>query len=247
VTVPNLLPSIPHGIRLAVLDMNGTTVVDGGAAERAVAETLTSFGVVGERLDAALETSRRSAGLDRALVFERLFPDDAGTARAASRAFSEKYDSMIAAGCIRAVPGAEETVHELRSRGILVCLATGFGRHTQNSVLEALGWMGLADLSLCSEDAGRGRPYPDMVLTAVLALDVDDVRRVLVAGDSTADITSALRAGAGAAVGVLTGAQTAGELRAAGATAVVRSVAELPGLLQGQQRIPSLGTFPSTR
>ena len=246
-TVPNLPPAVARGIRLAVLDMNGTTVLDGGAAERAIAEALGSFGVEGERLEMALETSRRSAGLDRAQVFDRLFPDDADTARAASRAFTAAYDSMIAAGCVQPAPRAEETVHELRARGILVCLATGFSRHTQNSVLEALGWMGLADLSLCSEDAGRGRPYPDMVLTAVLALDIDDVRRVLVAGDTTADITSALSAGAGAAVGVLTGAQTAGELRAAGATAVVRSVADLPLLLEPQHRIPSLGTLPSTR
>lgn len=234
-SVPNLPPDVARGVRLAVLDMNGTTVVDGGAAERAVAEALGTFGVAGDRLEAALAMSRRSAGLDRAQVFERLFANDAATGRAASRTFAASYDRMIAAGCVSAVPGAEETVNTLRDHGVKVCLATGFGRHTQNSVLEALGWMGLADLSLCSEDAGRGRPYPDMILTAVLALDVEDVRHVLVAGDTTADITSGLRAGAGAAIGVLTGAQTSAELRAAGATAVVRSVADLPTLLWGRE------------
>jgi phosphonatase-like hydrolase len=217
--------------RLAVLDMNGTTVTDGGAAERAVAYALTSCGIAGARLDAALARSRRSAGLDRSELFAGVFADDAGAARAATRAFAVAYDAMIAEGAVRAVPGAEETVHELRSTGVRVCLATGFGRHTQNSILEALGWMGLADLSLCSEDAGRGRPYPDMVLTAVLALDIDDVRDVLVVGDTAADIASGLRSGAGAAVGVLTGAQSRGELAAAGATAVVPSIADLPELL----------------
>ncbi|MEA5456461.1 HAD hydrolase-like protein [Sinomonas sp. JGH33] len=236
-TAQNLSPAIASGIRLAVLDMNGTTVVDGGAAERAVATALREAGVAGERLEAALAISRRSAGLDRAQVFERLFPDDGAAARAASRAFATEYDRMIGEGCLRAVPGAEATVHALREHGVLVALATGFGRHTQNSVLEALGWMGLADLSLCPEDAGRGRPFPDMVLTAVLALDIEDVRTVLVAGDTAADITSGLRAGAGAAVGVLTGAQGAGDLRAAGATAVVRSVADLPALLWGRGAI----------
>ena len=217
--------------RLAVLDMNGTTVTDGGAAERAVAHALTSCGIAGARLEAALARSRRSAGLDRSELFAGVFAGDAAAARAATRAFAVAYDAMIAEGAVRAVPGAEETVHELRSNGIRVCLATGFSRHTQNSILEALGWMGLADLSLCSEDAGRGRPYPDMVLTAVLALDVDDVRDVLVVGDTAADIASGLRSGAGAAVGVLTGAQSGGELAAAGATAVVPSIADLPGLL----------------
>jgi phosphoglycolate phosphatase-like HAD superfamily hydrolase len=70
-----------------------------------------------------------------------------------------------------------------------------------------------------------------MVLTAVLALDVEDVRDVVVVGDTEADIVSGRRAGAGGAVGVLTGAQTAGELRAAGADAVVPTSADLSGLL----------------
>jgi phosphonatase-like hydrolase len=227
----HLRPAPERTPRLAVLDMNGTTVTDGGAAERAVEQVLHACGVEGTRLADALAQSRRSAGLDRAELFSRVFTDDADTARAASRAFAGAYDGMIAAGAVAAVPGAEETVHLLRERGVKVCFATGFGRHTQNSVLEALGWMGLADLSLCSEDAGRGRPYPDMVLTAVLALDVEDVRDVVVVGDTEADIVSGRRAGAGAAVGVLTGAQTAGELHAAGADAVVPSIADLPGFL----------------
>jgi hypothetical protein len=67
---------------------------------------------------------------------------------------------------------------------VKVCLATGFERHTQNMLLESLGWMGLADRSLCPDDAGRGRPYPYMILTAVLALDLDDVREVAVVGET---------------------------------------------------------------
>ncbi|MDQ4492301.1 HAD-IA family hydrolase [Sinomonas sp. ASV486] len=217
--------------RLAVLDMNGTTMTDGGAAERAVERALQERGVQGARLDDALVRSRRSAGLDRSELFATIFAGDVGAAHAASRTFSTAYDAMIADGAIRPIPGAEDTVHVLRDHGLKVCLVTGFGRHTQNSILEALGWMGLADLSLCSEDAGRGRPYPDMILTAVLALDVEDVRDVAVVGDTVADITSGRRAGVGAAFGVLTGANTEDELRAAEADAVVPSIVDVPGLL----------------
>jgi phosphoglycolate phosphatase-like HAD superfamily hydrolase len=70
-----------------------------------------------------------------------------------------------------------------------------------------------------------------MVLHAVLALQIDDVAAVAVLGDTVADITSGLRSGASIVAGVLTGADNAERLRAAGATHVVRSLLELPALI----------------
>ena len=74
---------------------------------------------------------------------------------------------------------------------------------------------------------GRGRPYPDMILTCVLRLGIDDVRAVAVAGDTESDIRSGLAAGASIVAGVLTGAHDRDRLLAAGATHVLDSVAEL--------------------
>ncbi len=84
---------------------------------------------------------------------------------------------------------------------------------------------------LAPADAGRGRPYPDLVLTALLRAEVDDVRRVAVVGDTASDITSGLRAGAAIVAGTLTGAHNAQTLREAGATHILDTVAELPDLL----------------
>jgi phosphonatase-like hydrolase len=123
----------------------------------------------------------------------------------------------------------------MRECGMQVCLATGFGRHTQNMVLESLGWMGLADLSLCPADAGRGRPYPDMILTALLALDLDDVREVAVIGDTSSDMLSGVRSGASLIAGVLTGSHSEATLRAAGASVVVDSIKQLPLLLEKRE------------
>jgi phosphoglycolate phosphatase-like HAD superfamily hydrolase len=87
------------------------------------------------------------------------------------------------------------------------------------------------DIALCPADAGRGRPFPDLVLTAVLRLGVTDVRAVAVAGDTPSDMLTGVRAGAGLVVGVRTGAGTADELGAAGAHRVVDDVTALPALL----------------
>jgi phosphoglycolate phosphatase-like HAD superfamily hydrolase len=54
---------------------------------------------------------------------------------------------------------------------------------------------------------------------------------VVAAGDATSGMLAARRAGAGLTVGVLSGAHRAGPLRAAGADALIDSVADLPALL----------------
>jgi phosphoglycolate phosphatase len=232
-TLHGTLPGAAHDVRLAVLAMVGTTVFDGGLLEGAMSRTLADQGV-GEgsaEFERMLRYARDTSGMSKHAVFSHLFEDRARAA-AANAFFERSCDELIADGVIRAVPGAEDAIGWLREAGIRVCLATGFGRHTQNMVLESLGWMGLADLSLCPADAGRGRPYPDMILTAVLALDLEDVREVAVVGDSCADIQSGLRAGATTVAGVLTGAHGEPALRAAGATAVVHSIRDLPVLLE---------------
>lgn len=214
---------------LAVIDMAGTTVKEGALQEEAFARALGAHGVIegSETFDTMTFYARQTMGTSKELVFRHLFEDTA-TAVAVNRSFEATYDTLLARHGVKAIEGAEESILALRDAGLKICLATGFGRHTQNMILESLGWMGLADLSLCPSDAGRGRPYPDIILTAVLALDIEDVRSVLVAGDTTSDILAGRRAGAGAVVGVLTGAHSEAELRLAGADAVLPSMYELP-------------------
>ena len=73
-----------------------------------------------------------------------------------------------------------------------------------------------------------------MVLKALLELKADAVAAVAVAGDTAYDMTTGVRAGAGIVAGVLTGAHGNDQLQAAGATHVLESVRDLPGLLASQ-------------
>ncbi len=121
-----------------------------------------------------------------------------------------------------------------------VALTTGFARGTQDAIIDAIGWHGLVDLTLSPAEAGRGRPYPDLVLVAALRLGVDDVRQIAVVGDTPLDMIAGCRAGAGLVAGVLTGAGDRPALVAAGATHVIGSVGELPRLLEVERPVPSL-------
>lgn len=219
-------------IELVVLDMAGTTVADDGAVEAAFLAAMDDVGVPAESARGPmLDHVRATMGESKIAVFGRLLAGDDERARVANEAFEKHYAAHVAAG-VRPIPGAAETIAELRADGIKVALTTGFSPGTQRLLLEALNWADAVDLALAPADAGRGRPYPDLPLTALLRLRIDDVRRMAVVGDTTSDVLSGLRAGASIVVGVTTGAHDEAALRAAGATDVLDSVAELPRLVR---------------
>ncbi|KUL38382.1 phosphonatase-like hydrolase [Streptomyces regalis] len=216
-------------IRLVVLDMAGTTVADGGLVEQAFAAAARHLGA---DPDSMLDHVRATMGESKISVFRHLFGEEP-KAQEANRAFEAAYAELVDGGRVAALPGAREAIEALTAQGRTVVLTTGFARPTQDAILTALGWRDLVPLTLCPADAGgRGRPYPDMVLTAFLrTAAAEDVRQVAVVGDTSYDMLSGVRAGAGVVAGVLTGAHDTDALRAAGATHVLGGVAELPGML----------------
>ncbi|MET8506206.1 phosphonatase-like hydrolase [Streptomyces sp. NPDC004787] len=215
---------------LVVLDMAGTTVADDGLVEQAFTAAATRLG---EDPATMIDHVRATMGESKISVFRHLFGGDEQRARQANLAFEAAYAELVAAGRIAPVPGAAETIATLREQGRTVVLTTGFARPTQDAILDALGWRDLVPLTLCPADAGgRGRPFPDMVLAAFLRTGaVDDVRRIVVAGDTSYDMLSGVRSGAGIVAGVLTGAHDEAALAAHGATRVLPSVAGLPALI----------------
>ncbi|GAB2838272.1 phosphonatase-like hydrolase [Actinoallomurus bryophytorum] len=220
-------------ITLACLDLAGTSVADGGVVEKAFAEALATQGVVRGteaygRSMARVQAARGQSKLD---VFRQIFSDE-DRARAANHSFERAYDSIIDRDGLTPIPGAEATMDKLTDAGVRVCLMTGFGRATLGRVIDTLGWWKRADLLICPDDAGgRGRPYPDMILTAALRLQVENVRHIAVCGDTASDMRSGHRAGASIVAGVLTGAHDRPQLETAGATEVLESISGLPDLI----------------
>ncbi|MGV9819909.1 phosphonatase-like hydrolase [Nocardia xishanensis] len=228
---------MPHNtIDLAVLDMAGTTVADGGLVLRAFDTAATAAGLDTE--GPLREQSRQyvldTMGQSKIAVFRALLGDE-DRAQTANRAFETAYADLIAEVDIAPIPGAAEAISALRAAGVRVALTTGFSRKTQDRLLDALGWRDITDLTLAPSDAGRGRPYPDLVLTALLRLRIDAVDRVAVLGDTTSDIAAGRAAGARIVAGALTGAHDEPRLRAAGATHVLPSVVEFAELIRAER------------
>lgn len=213
-------------ITLAALDMAGTTVADGGTVLAAFDAAAAAVGLPTEGPDH--DEIRRyvvdTMGQSKIVVFRHLVDGDEARAQAANTAFEKAYDAAIIDGGVRPIDGAAEAITALRDAGIKVALTTGFSAATQKLLIDSLGWHDIADLVVAPSDTLRGRPYPDMILSALITLRVNNVREVAVLGDTANDITSGVRAGAGIVAGVLTGAHDEGTLRGAGATNVVPDI-----------------------
>ena len=216
-------------IELAVVDMAGTTVREDGIVERAF---LTALGSLGVSLPPDLdERFGRSRGGSKLAMFTAALGGDMHLATAAHDAFELALTAAAERGEITALAGAETALLELRTMGVKVALTTGFSRRVRDVVVERMGWTSLVDLVLSPEDAGRGRPYPDLALTALLRLEVDDVRQLAVVGDTANDLIAGTRAGASVVAGVLTGAHGRGELTAAPHTHLIESIAQFPAIV----------------
>jgi phosphonatase-like hydrolase len=219
-------------ITIACLDMAGTTVADEGSVMAAFIAAVGEFGLVpgASGYDEAMALVHSTMGQSKIEVFRRVLGGEE-QAQQANRAFEMAYGDAVQAGQVAPLPGAAETITALRAAGIRVCLATGFSPPTRDALLDSLGWWALIDLALSPADAGRGRPWPDLPLTALIRLSGGSVSELAVAGDTASDIESGLRAGAGLVAGVLTGSASREELEQAAAPHILDSVAGLLPLL----------------
>jgi phosphonatase-like hydrolase len=224
-------------IRLAVLDMAGTTVADDGLVVRSFEAAATAVGLPehGAEREQARQYVVDTMGQSKITVFRALLGDE-DRAQQANAAFEGAYAAAIDDGHARPIDGAAEAITRLRDGGVQVALTTGFSGATQEKLLAALGWQTIADLALAPGDGVRGRPYPDLILTALMRLGIEAVADVAALGDTTSDVDSALRAGCAIAAGTLTGAHDEEHLRSAGATHVVTNVGEFADLILTSNR-----------
>ena len=113
----------------------------------------------------------------------------------------------------------------LHEQGVRVAVITSDDRAPTEATLAKFGVSRLVDYIGCGDSPGRHKPAPDLLLAAAKLLDVSPAQSVVV-GDSAADLQMARAAGAGLAVGVLTGAgsrETLGPM----ADVVLYSIAEI--------------------
>jgi phosphoglycolate phosphatase len=215
-------------ITLVCCDL-ASIVIDGSIVERAFAEAIATQGIVTGTQDYARSMVRfdRSHGRAPAAVLRDLFEGDEFRAQAASLAFERSFRAAAQRFGLDFPADVADAMGKMAGSGARICLLTMLSRR---SCGEFLGLLRAADLVLCGDDAPRGFPWPDPVLTAMLRLGAADVREVAVVSATPDGVLSGYRAGARILVGLGSG-RRADALRQAGATHVLENITALSDLV----------------
>lgn len=218
-----------RSIDLAVLDLAGTTVQDGGQVADAFASALTLYGVhvTTAEVSRLRGASKRQAIRDL-LTARGVAPELCDEVYAAFRDNLERRYAKSA----QPVPGAHATFDWLRRNGILIALNTGFDRVTTESLLRALNWNGgTVDVVVCGDDVASGRPAASLITRCMALSGVLDPQRVANVGDTVLDLRAGHAANVRFNIGVLSGAHGRDALAAEPHTHLIESVANLPEVL----------------
>jgi len=219
---------------LAALDMAGTTVDEGGLVYRAVGDAVAE--TIGDPVPAELLSRWKGTSKEDAIagLLRDLGADDShARVLAVYEIFAAKLQEAYDTKPPAPVPGVPQVFETLRRAGVKVALQTGYAAPVASSIMAGLGWTvgETIDALVTSDTVAASRPAPYLVFHAMEATGVQDVRRVLTAGDTPNDLGAGMNAGAGFVVGVTTGSFTRSQLEAEPHTHILDSVAELPALL----------------
>ena len=132
---------------------------------------------------------------------------------------------------------AADLFTELKKRGIIVVLNTGYNLQTAHSLISKLGWIigDQIDAVVTASDVSNNRPKPDMIILAMKQFDITDPQEVLKVGDSTIDIEEGRNAGCRFNIGITTGAHTKEQLETVNPDFILDNLLELLPILDNAQ------------
>jgi phosphonatase-like hydrolase len=135
-------------------------------------------------------------------------------------------------------PNAEEIFRELKRRGILVILNTGYNAKTADTLLAKLHWKKGSDFDglVTATDVQQNRPEPDMIQRAMEWFDISDPHQVVKVGDSIIDIEEGKNAGCSLNIGITTGAHSREQLESASPDYIIDNLLELQSILDEEEK-----------
>ena len=218
----------PPAVSLVCCDL-ASLVIDGSIVERAFAEAIATQGIVAGTQDYVRSMVRldRARGRPPADVLREIFDGDEPRAQVASLAFDRSFRAAAERFGMTVPPDVVAALTKAAASGAKICLLSELSRAACGDLLGELCRPGIAELALCADDAPRGFPWPDLVLTAMLRLGTPDVREVAMVSATENGLLSGWRAGARIVAAIASGVRGP----QVSATHVLDNVTALPDLI----------------
>ena len=240
-------------IKLVILDMAGTTVLDQHEVEFCFKQA-----AVKNQLYASDERILALQGYAKLLVFRMLWEEQLGSghpqieefAQNSYHDFTEILENHYASNPILPTEGCLELFEYLHEQGIVIALTTGFYRKVANIILNKLGWgqslngnyMNLSNKSgihisiTPDEVGGKGRPAPDMITYAMKLAGVQDKSLVINVGDTPVDLLFGKNAGVRLALGVCNGTHTRDQLSLCDHDGLLEKISDLIQIIEDAKK-----------
>jgi phosphonatase-like hydrolase len=220
-------------IKMVVFDMAGTTVDEDNVVYKTLHEAINEAGVevlldevllhgAGKEKMKAIKDILLSVGVVNSQVTNDAFEYFLAHLQIA-------YQTLD----IKPQPGTKQVFNDLKTKGILVVLNTGYNVETAQALIEKLDWQIGRDIDalVTASDVPNNRPMPDMIQLAMQQFGIINGAEVAKVGDSAVDIEEGKNAGCGITIGITTGAHTMVQLQAANPNFIVNSLVEILPLL----------------
>jgi phosphonatase-like hydrolase len=236
-------------IKLVILDMAGTTVLDQHEVEFCFKQAAQK-----NHLQASDERILALQGYAKLLVFRMLWEEQLGegheniedNAQQSYRDFTEILENHYHSNPIYPTEGCLELFDYLHQNGIIIALTTGFYRKVANIILGKLGWGATLNgnyinlqnksgihISITPDEVGGiGRPAPNMIEYAMKMAGIQDKSQVINIGDTPVDLLFGKNAGVRLALGVCNGTHTRDQLSPCPNDGLIEKISDLIDIIE---------------
>ncbi|MBS3060717.1 MAG: HAD family hydrolase [DPANN group archaeon] len=152
--------------------------------------------------------------------FKQILPDSADKAEEFRKAYHAAYKDTT----LNLLPGANETLSELKNKGIKAAFVTTRTKEINDIFIDKIPLP--VDVVVTKDDVNVIKPDPAPILMACDKLNVKPEEAWFV-GDHEFDMQGARNAGCGKAIGITTGTHRKEELIRAGANIVIQKLTDL--------------------
>jgi phosphonatase-like hydrolase len=223
---------------MTVFDMAGTTVNEDNVVYKTLRKAINEAGFE-FTLDQVLA---EGAGKEKLQAIKSVLSvyrgiEDESLASSIFQNFLKQLETAYDTMEILPQNNAADLFTELKKRGIIVVLNTGYNLQTAHSLISKLGWIigYQIDAVVAASDVSNNRPKPDMIILAMKQFDITDPQEVLKVGDSTIDIEEGRNAGCRFNIGITTGAHTKEQLETVNPDFILDNLLELLPILDNAQ------------